>query len=147
MSTLAPSSWYPEPAMFVLYDKWAVNVFRIIALLQKVKEGTRNAIPLSVVLRCPHILLVLRQGSGVLRVWDTAEAQPSQSRREAGNFLLALPALGARVPWQRTFTHSNPWGRLGIYQVEAGVYRKSQGKNKCNHPMQSGPFPLPCTDE
>ena len=95
---------------------------------KKSKREQENGIHLFVVFRCPGITPVPRQGIGVLRVWDMAQLR--QSRREVGKYLPALPALEARVPWQRTFIHSNPQGRLGVYQVEAGIYRKSEAKKQ-----------------
>lgn len=123
MSTLAHSSWYPEPAMFVLYDKWAANIFRIIALLQKVKEGTRNAIPLSVVLRCPHILLVLRR----------AVVSSGSGTRQRHSQVRAGGRLGTSSwhcqPWEPEFlgkepsltqTHGGAWAftRLRLASIE-----------------------------
>lgn len=97
----------------VLYYGWASSIFKTTLCSKKSRKEQENGIHLFVVLGCPSLTLVLHQGIGVLGVWDVAEAQLRQSRREGGKNLLTLLALEARVPRRRTFLRLHPQGALG----------------------------------
>ena len=85
---------------------------------------------------------MLHQGIGVLKVWDVAETQLRQSRREVGKYLPALPALEARVPWQRTFIHSNPQGALGCLPGRSRHLQKISSKKQEQPPCEVRPLPV-----
>lgn len=139
LAVLPPSSWCREPAMLAPYDELAVSLLQNHSFAAGGQRENKEMASTS--LHCsqmPHITLVPHQGSGVLRFWGMAEAQPRQSRREVGKFLPASPALEARVPW-----HTVSTGALGIYQV-AGIYEKPQVKSNAQPPYEVRPLPLCC---